>query len=282
MQNEIGIQDIFIGVIKFFKYQIKTITVFVVFGIILSLAYHLVKKPFYETDAIALSGICYFESGYDGSIEFLDPQAAIDLINALSEEINKRNVKELSSLLNLSEDIIYKIKFIDAEGIFKIDPENREIPLSKFKINLEVYDKNIIELLENALIDYFNNNNHVMIHYNAFKTRRKNMISEIDEEIKLIRDARLSNTAPMDLSRISISQRGGSSGLRNEIIQLFETKENYIKELELCKPLSFFKSFSFPENPKKMFVQRIVLGILISFFIGTIVALFRYMNIKNE
>ena len=282
MQNEIGIQDIFIGVIKFFKCQIKTITVFVVLGIILSLAYHLVKKPFYETDAIALSGICYYESGYDGSVNFLDPQSAIDLVNILSKEITKGNVKELSNLLNLSEDIIYKIKFIEAEGFFKIDPENREIPLSKFKINLEVYDKNIIEVLENALIDCFNNNSHVKVHYNAFKSRRKNMISEIDEEIKLIRDARLSNTVPMDLSRISISQRGSSSGLRNEIIQLFETKENYIKELELCKPLYFFKSFSLPENPKNMFVPRIIFGILISFFIGTIVALFRYMNIKNE
>ena len=251
MQNEIGIQDIFIGVIKFFKYQIKTITVFVVLGIILSLAYHLVKKPFYETDAIALSGICYYESGYDGKVSFLDPQAAIDLVNILSEEIIKGNVKELSNL-------------------------------SKFKINLEVYDKNIIKLVDNALIDYFNNNSHVKLHYNAFKSRRKNMISEIDEEIKLIRDARLSNTVPMDLSRISISQRGSSSGLRNEIIQLFETKENYIKELELCKPLYFFKSFSFPENPKNMFVLRIILGIVISFFIGSIVALFRYMNIKNE
>ena len=105
MDNQIGVEDILTSVIKFFKCQFRTIAIFMLFGFIIALVYHNVKKPYYETNAIALSGLGLFEA-YDGPVETLDPQSAIDFINSIADDFDRNNFTELSQVLNLSTDVI--------------------------------------------------------------------------------------------------------------------------------------------------------------------------------
>lgn len=281
MDNQIGLEDILTSVIKFFKCQFKTIASFMVLGFIISLVYHNMKKPYYETNAIALSGLSFFEA-YDGPAEKLDSQSAIDFINSIADDFNRENFTELSHVLNLSTDVIAQVKSLEAEGLYKVDPENREIPLSKFTITLEVYDKNIIKNLEESLIYYFNNNHHIQSHYEAYQSRSQNVVLGIDDEIQSIREVRSSNLGTMDLSQISISNRGEQKSGSNQIIDLYELKEKYIKELELLKPIYFLKSFSVPDHPKSMFFSRVITILIISLLLGLIVAVFKYLSTKIE
>ena len=68
----------------------------------------------------------------------------------------KRN--ELSSLLNLPVSLIKAIKSIEAEGLYKLDADNRQNPISKFEIKLKVYDPKIVKQVAEGLLYYFNNN----------------------------------------------------------------------------------------------------------------------------
>ena len=52
----------------------------------------------------------------------------------------RKNRNELSSLLNLPVSLIKNIKSIEAEGLYRVDADNRQNPISKFEIKLKVYD----------------------------------------------------------------------------------------------------------------------------------------------
>ena len=63
-----------------------------------------------------------------------------------------KNRNELSSLLNLPTSLIKDIKSIEAEGLYRVDADNRQNPISKFEIKLKVYDPNIVKQVAEGLI----------------------------------------------------------------------------------------------------------------------------------
>ena len=89
MKNqEVSVRDILYGVINFFRNQAKTIVLFLVLGIIVSVFYHNSKKPYFETSAIAISGLYFYENYEDQKI--LDPQLAIEIVNFLAEDVRQK------------------------------------------------------------------------------------------------------------------------------------------------------------------------------------------------
>ena len=61
----------------------------------------------------------------------LDPLLAIEMINFLAEDIRQKNINELSELLNIPISLVENIKSIEAEGLYRIDADNRENPISQ-------------------------------------------------------------------------------------------------------------------------------------------------------
>ena len=143
MDNQVGVKDILFGVISFFRRQVRILVLFSVLGVVIALFYHNSKKPFYETSAIAISGLYFFENYEDQKI--LDPQIAVEIVNFLSDDVRQKNRNELSSLLNLPVSLIKNIKSIEANGLYRVDADNRQNPISKFEIKLKVYDPNIVK-----------------------------------------------------------------------------------------------------------------------------------------
>ena len=103
---------------------------------------------------------------------FFDPQMAIEIVNFLAEDVRQKNRKELSELLNLPSSTVVNIKSIEAEGLYRIDADNRQNPISKFEIKLKVYDKEIVEEIEEGLLYYFKNNPYVKSYYEVYQAKK--------------------------------------------------------------------------------------------------------------
>ena len=278
MDNQVGVKDILSGVISFFRRQVRVLVIFSVLGVVISLFYHNSKKPFYETSAIAISGLYFFENYEDQKI--LDPQIAVEIVNFVSQDVRQKNRNELSSLLNLPVSLIKNIKSIEAEGLYRVDADNRQNPISKFEIKLKVYDPKIVKQVAEGLIYYFNNNPYVKSYYEAYQNRNEAIISRIDEEIASLKNARNNQTNNSEFSNISITNDRSESKLQNQIVELYKQKQDYIKEHTLLKPLSFVKSFSMTEKPEDMLWVRIITISLISFLLGLVIAGFRELGTK--
>lgn len=270
MDNQVGVKDILFGIISFFRKQVRILVIFSVLGVVISLFYHNSKKPFYETSAIAISGLYFFENYEDQKI--LDPQIAVEIVNFISQDVRQKNRNELSSLLNLPTSLIKDIKSIEAEGLYRVDADNRQNPISKFEIKLKVYDPNIVKQVAEGLIYYFNNNPYVKSYYEAYQKRNEAIITRIDEEIVSLKNARNYQTNNSEISNISITNDRSESKLQNQIVELYKQKQDYIKEHSLLKPLSFVKSFSMTEKPEDMLWVRIITITLISFLLGLVIA----------
>ena len=278
MDNQLGVKDILFGIISFFRRQVRILVIFSVIGVVIALFYHNSKKPFYETSAIAISGLYFFENYEDQKI--LDPQIAVEIVNFVSQDVRQKNRNELSSLLNLPVSLIKNIKSIEAEGLYRVDADNRQNPISKFEIKLKVYDPNIVKQVAEGLLYYFNNNPYVKSYYEAYQNRNEAIITRIDEEIVSLKNARNYQTNNSEFSNISITNDRSESKLQNQIVELYKQKQDYIKEHTLLKPLSFVKIFSTPEKPEDMLWVRILTISLISFLLGLVIAGFRELGTK--
>ena len=268
--QEESIRDILFSVINFFRNQVKIFVFFLILGVAVSLIYHNTKKPYYETNAIAISGLYFYEKYENQSI--LDPLLAIEMVNFLAEDVRQKNINELSELLNLPLSLVENIKSIEAEGLYRIDADNRQNPISKFEIKLKVYDRNIVEKVEEGLLFYFTNNTYVKSYYEMYQNRNEAIIDKIDEEISSLMSARSSQLHTADFSSVSITNNKSTSVAQNQIIELYKQKQDHIKEFALLKPLSFVKSFSKPEKPEDLLWARVLTITLISLILGFIIA----------
>ncbi len=268
--QEESIRDILFSVISFFRNQVKIFVFFLVLGVAVSIIYHNTKKPYYETNAIAISGLYFYEKYENQSI--LDPLLAIEMVNFLAEDVRQKNINELSELLNVPISLVENIKSIEAEGLYRIDADNRQNPISKFEIKLKVYDRNIVEKVEEGLLFYFTNNTYVKSYYEMYQNRNKAIIDKIDEEITSLMSARSSQLHNADFSSVSITNNKSTSIAQNQIIELYKQKQDHIKEFALLKPLSFVKSFSKPEKPEDLLWSRVLTITLISLILGFIIA----------
>lgn len=268
--QEESIRDILFSVINFFRNQVKIFVFFLVLGVAISIIYHNTKKPYYETNAIAISGLYFYEKYENQSI--LDPLLAIEMVNFLAEDVRQKNINELSELLNVPISLVENIKSIEAEGLYRIDADNRQNPISKFEIKLKVYDRNIVEKVEEGLLFYFTNNTYVKSYYEMYQNRNKAIIDKIDEEITSLMSARSSQLHNADFSSVSITNNKSTSVAQNQIIELYKQKQDHIKEFALLKPLSFVKSFSKPEKPEDLLWPRVLTITLISLILGFIIA----------
>lgn len=270
-KQEHSIRDILFGIVDFFRSHKKIFFLSFLLAIIVSIFYHYTKKPFYKTSALAISGLDFYEN-YENR-DILDPLLAVEMINFLAEDIRQKNKNELSELLNLPISYIDQIKSIEAKEMFRIDADNRQNPISKFEIELKVYDQNVVEKVEEGIFFYFFNNPYVKTYYEIYQKRNESIINKIDEEIAELNNIRKnSHLQNSDFSSISVNNGKSKSVQQNQVVELYKQKQDYIKEFVLLKPLSFVKSFSKPEKPENLFLSRVLIITFIFLIIGFLIA----------
>ena len=117
MTEELNLKDLFTNFIKFNMRNKKIIFLIVLFGVCSVILYQKLKKPYYETKAICMSGISEYER--QEQVENLSQRTAIDLINHLQINIDNKDFGQLSKILGVKNDVASTIKFIEAEQLYQ-------------------------------------------------------------------------------------------------------------------------------------------------------------------
>jgi len=250
-----------------------------VIGLVLGLIYDFLRAPYFESTATATSGLSYFEGIIDPSeLEYpiIDQKIAIDMVNGLGKIVESGEYQILANKLKVTEDIAQTVKFIEAEQSYELDLENRRQKLSQFSITIKVTDNQSIRSVSDGFLTFFNNNGYSNKNYTLFQKQSPELITYLNQEISDLQSYRsnINNKTDFEMSSISIAN-DNSESLQNQIIQLFQKKQDLERDLELLKPLSFVSNFPVYRKPTSRTMFR--LGILsFSFlFLGFFIALFR-------
>ncbi len=287
MNKEISLQKILSDVVMFFdrnKRLIISTTLIAVIGVFL---FQKLKPAFYETTAIATSGISEYEGiEIQKDDDVRNQRMAINLINDLQLDIEKEDYKALiKKLTNLSPKDASQIKSIEAEPLLRQDKDEKFHNTSDFQINLVVRDASIIEDVQKGLVDYFERNIYINEYYRKFKEGNKNLKTAIKKEIEDLRDFRKGLLKKESLTEISNSSNYLASNneqtIANDIIILEERKRKIERDIELIKPLSFSKPFTKTTvAEREVLVWGSAIGFL-AFILSIIIAIIREVKQKS-
>ena len=286
MNKEISLQKILSDVVMFFdrnKRLIISTTLIAVIGVFL---FQKLKPSFYETTAIATSGISEYEGiEIQKDDDVRNQRMAINLINDLQLDIEKEDYKALiEKLINLSEKDASQIKSIEAEPLLRQDKDEKFHNTSDFQINLVVRDASIIEDVQTGLVDYFERNIYINEYYRKFKEGNENLKTAIKTEIEDLQNFRKDLLAKESLTEISSSSNYLASNneqtIANDIIILEERKRKIERDLRLIKPLSFAKPFTKTTvAEREVLVWGSAIGFL-AFILSIIIAIIREVKQK--
>ncbi len=279
MKEELSLREIMNEVIIFFinfKTLIITITLVVTLGVI---GFQKIRPAYYNTTAIATSGISAFERIEDGK-EVLNQRTAINLINTLDINVQKEDFIVLGEKLNISEEKAASIKSITAIQIFRKDQDGKDFNTPKFEILLSVKDNEIIKNVEEGLLHYFNSNQYIHSYYDYFKLTNEKEIIAIDSEIESLQKFRSEKGSNIDMSSFNLYSKNGLTEVQNQIIELNQLKSINATNQMFLKPLSFVKGFTISQKPERGILLLGSLAFVISFIIAIVVAVF--VNVKRK
>ena len=274
MKEELSLREIISDLILFFI-KFKTLIVSItIFGALSVVVFQKLKPSYYSTTAIATSGISTFER-QEFSVEevkIMNQSTAINLINILQLDIEKKDFSILASKLNIDIEKASLIKSIKAEQIFFISPDKKKIETPKFYIHLSVKDNSIIMLVQSGLLTYFNDNQYISNFSSNYQETTSHEISTIDDEIETLRFLRLNQNSKNDMS--SFNFFGNNFIKENQIFELTKIRSVIVTFQSSLKPLSFVQDFSISQIPERAVLFMASLVALFSFLIAIVVALF--------
>ena len=268
----------------FYQRQWKFISFFLIVGLLLGFSYDYLKAPYYESSAIATSGLSYFEGIIDPSeLEFpiIDQKIAVDIINSLGEIIDSEEYELFANAIGVSLEVSKSVLLLEAEQLYDLDLENRRQKQSQFQITIRVSDNQSIRSLQDGLVTYFNNNLYSNKNYNLFLRQTPALISYLEKEINDLKEykTQLKNKSSVEMSTVSIAN-DDSELMQNELVYLFDRKQKLERELELYKPISFVSNFPVYNKSENRLLIRLSLFVFIFFFGGMFFGLIR--EIKNN
>jgi len=279
MTEELNLSELFASFVKFISRNSKLLLIIVVIGVVGVVGYQKLKRPYYETKAICMSGISEYER--QEQIKGLSQRTAIDLINHLRINIVNEDYRALAELLGVDENIAVTIKKIEAEQLYQQDMNEKFYALNKFEILLTTFDNMSVDELEKGLIYYFSNNDFINQYHANYLASNIIIITDINAEIEALREMRVEgakNNLDMSPTHIVSDQNGKVIG--NQIIILSQLKEDIKTKQALLKPLRFVQNFAKVNQKEDDVLVWGVLGAVLSFIFGLFVALIREVKIK--
>ena len=272
MKEELSLREIINEVILFFiKFKILIISI-TIFGALSVFVFQKLRPAYYSTTAIATSGISIFER-IEG-VKKMNQRTAINLINSLQLDIDKKDFLILASKLNIDINKASLIKSIYAEQIFFTSYDKKKYETPKFQIQLSVKDNSIIMLVQSGLLDYFNNNEYIANYFTNFQLTNDHEISTIENEINSLRSLRLNKNSKIDMSSFNVYTSKEVDLIQNQIVELTKMRSVNHTVQSLLKPLSFVQEFSVSQIPERAVLFLASLVALISFLIAIVVAVF--------
>ncbi len=287
MNKEVSLERILFDVIMFFDRNKKLIISMTLVAIIGVFLFQKLKPSFYETTAIATSGISeYVGIEISEDDDMRNQRMAINLINDLQLDVDKEDYEALTKkMTNLSIELASQIKFIEAEPLLRQDKDEKFHNTADFQINLLVRDANIIEDIQFGLEDYFENNKYIAEYWFEFKKGNEDLKKAIEDEIEDLQSFRDELITKESLTEISNSSNYLASNneqtIANDIIILEERKRKIERDIKLIKPLSFSKPFTQTTvAEREVLVWGTAIG-FVAFILSIIIAIIREVKQKS-
>ena len=271
MNEELNLKQAFAGFVNFVSRNNKLIILIVSVSIISVISFQKLKKPYFDTKAICMSGISEYER--QEQIEDLSQRTAIDLINYLQINIDNKDYKQLADLLGVDLSVAVNIKKIEAEQLYQKDMNELFYALNKFEVVLTVFDNKIIQQVEDGLIHYFSNNEYISKYYANYKESNTNIIIDIKEEIRLLGQVRVEGARNnLDISSVNIISGKSGKEISNQIIALSQLREEINTNQDLLEPLVYVQGFAQVDKKEDdVFIWSLLVG-FISFIFSLFVA----------
>jgi len=271
MNKEISLEQIISDVVMFFDRNKKLIISFTLIAVLAVFLFQKLKPAFYETSAIATSGISAYERIPEDE-DVLNQRTAINLINNLQLDVDKQDYKSIAVKLNVTNEIAASVKFIEAEQLLRQDKDEKFHNTPKFQINLLIRNSEYILDIQNGLKYYFDENNYVKRYKSEFNTSNFMMITQIDDEISELKSLRQKENINMNMSSFRVLSRAEDNEIQNQIIDLANLK-NLIKTQNLISSLDYVKDFTKTEvAERKVVVWGSAIG-FIAFILSIIIAI---------
>jgi hypothetical protein len=268
MTEELNLSELFSNFVNFVARNSRILIMIVLITVIGVVAFQKLKPTIYETKAICMSGVAEYER--QEQIEDLSQRTAIDLVNFLKINIDNEDYQQLSELLGVDIEIANTVKGIDAEQLYQQDMDEKFYALNKFEVTLILSNNSSIENVQNGLIYYFENNQYIGNYYVTYKRSCKDLINDINQEIKVLNQLRgetLNNSVRFGSSN---TITGKDRRISNEIITLSHMREEIRTNMNLLKPLIFVQDFA-KVNKKE---DDILIWAILGSFLGFVLALF--------
>ena len=273
MTDELNLSELFSNLVKFISRNIKLLSIFMFVGLISVIGFQKLKKPFYFTKAICMSGISEYES--PEKVGNLSQRTAIDLINHLQINIDNKDYSSLATSLGIDINSASSIKKIIAEQLYQQGMDEKYFTLNKFEISLITFDNSINEIIKSGLLYYFENNQYVSNSHKLYIKSSKSLISEINDEIKALNQIRFEENMNSFSLGSSNTIGGKTRRLSNEIIALSVMREEIKTNSQLLIPLTFVKNFAYVYQKENDVLILGIIAIILSFILGLFVAFVR-------
>ena len=271
MNKEISLEQIISDIVMFLDRNKKLIISFTFIAVLAVFLFQKLKPAFYETSAIATSGISAYER-IPKDEDVLNQRTAINLINNLQLDVDKQDYKSIAVKLNVTNEIAASVKFIEAEQLLRQDKDEKFHNTPKFQINLLIRNSEYILEIQNGLKYYFDENNYVKRYKSEFNTSNSMMINQIDDEISELKSLRQKENINMNMSSFRVLSRAEDNEIQNQIIELANLR-NLIKTRNLILSLDYVKDFTKTEvAERKVVVWGSTIG-FIAFIISIIIAI---------
>ena len=278
MTEELNLSELFSNFVNFVARNSRILIMIVLITVIGVVAFQKLKPTVYETKAICMSGVAEYER--QEQIEDLSQRTAIDLVNFLKINIYNEDYQQLSELLGVDIEIANTIKGIDAEQLYQQDMDEKFYALNKFEVTLILSNNSSIENVQNGLIYYFENNQYIGNYYVTYKRSCKDLINDINQEIKVLNQLRgetLNNSVRFGSSN---TITGKDRRISNEIITLSHMREEIRTNMNLLKPLIFVQDFAKVNKKEDDIFIWAILGSFLGFVLGLFIALVKEVKTR--
>lgn len=274
MNEELDLGKLFVKFINFNRRNKKLLIVFILIGVLAVILYQNFKKPYYETNAICMSGIAEYER--QDQVEDLSQRTAIDLINHLQISIDNEDYSYISKALGIELNVASSIKKIEAEQLYQQDMDEKFYALNKFEVRLVIFDNQLLSKISEGLIYYFENNDFVSNYYNRYLESNIKIIKDIENEISLLGNVRMEGAKNnLDISSVNIISGKEGKELSNQIVSLSHLREEISINQDLLLPLVYVQRFPNVEHKEDDILLWSVLGAFISLIFGMFIALIK-------
>ena len=274
MNEELDLGKLFVKFVNFNRRNKKLLIIFILIGVLTVILYQNFKKPYYETNAICMSGIAEYER--QDQVEDLSQRTAIDLINHLQISIDNEDYSYISNALGVELNVASSIKKIEAEQLYQQDMDEKFYALNKFEIRLVIFDNQLLSQISDGLIYYFENNDFVSNYYNRYLESNIKIIKDIENEISLLGEVRMAGAKNnLDISSVNIISGKEGKELSNQIVSLSHLREEININQDLLLPLVYVQRFPNVEHKEDDILLSSVLGAFISLIFGMFIALIK-------